>query len=329
MADSSFIAFAAFSVFVLALLALDLGLLQRSDKRMPFKEAVAWTIGWITLALLFNLLVYFLYENRILTGGGPQISGGEAALQFLTGYLIEFALSVDNLFVFLLLFSFFGVPEPYQHKVLFWGILGAIIMRLIFIISGSWLIARFEWILYIFGIILIASGWKMMFREEMKVQPEKNIVIRLARRLFPVSTGFETSGFFTRQKGRLHITTMLLVLITVETTDVVFATDSIPAIFAVTRDPFIIYTSNIFAILGLRSLYFVLAQAMTGFHYLKVGLSLVLIFIGLKMLAADVVHISIVVSLTVVVTVISVSVIASLVRTRRVRKQSAGQSGPP
>ncbi|MGA9115571.1 MAG: TerC/Alx family metal homeostasis membrane protein [Bacteroidota bacterium] len=318
MGENAPLPFLLFGGFILLLLGFDLGVLQRRARHMRMREAAAWSVGWVTLALLFNLLLYYLYEEGILGPGGG--GGGEAALQFLTGYLIELALSVDNLFVFLVLFSYFGVPERFQHKVLFWGILGAILMRLVFIVSGAMLVSRFEWILMVFGVILVFSGWKMLTHKEMEVHPDRNLFIRLARRLFPVTSDFDTPRFMVRRQGRLHLTPMLLVLITVETTDVVFAVDSIPAIFAVTRDPFIIFTSNIFAVLGLRSLYFVLSGAMAGFHYLKTGLSAILIFIGLKMLAADLVHVPVIVSLTVVVSVLSGSVIASLIRRRRARR---------
>ena len=317
MADNHVFPFIIFSAFIVVLLALDLGVLQRRTHRMHMREAAIWSLGWITLALLFNGMVYFLYRDRWFGEGFSPLSGADAALQFLTGYVIELALSVDNLFVFLVIFTYFGVPARFQHKVLYWGILGAIIMRLTFIVSGALLISRFEWILYIFGVILIFSGWKMMRHEDMEVHPEKNLFIRLARKLFPVTGDFDTSRFVVRKGGRFHLTPMLLVLITVETTDVVFAVDSIPAIFAVTRDPFIVFSSNIFAILGLRSLYFVLAGAMSSFHYLKAGLSLVLVFIGIKMLIADWVHVPITVSLGTVLSILALSVIASLLRTRR------------
>lgn len=323
MVDNHVLPFIIFSAFILVLLAFDLGVLQRRAHRMEMREATLWSLGWVSLALAFNVLIYFLYRDRWLGEGFSPLGGGEAALQFFTGYLIELALSVDNLFVFLLIFTYFGVPGRFQHKVLYWGILGAIIMRLIFIVSGALLIARFEWILYLFGAILVFSGWKMMRQQEMEVRPDKNIFIRLARRLFPVTTDFDSSRFLIRRNGRLHLTPMLLVLVTVETTDVVFAVDSIPAIFAVTRDPFIIFSSNIFAILGLRSLYFVLAGAMDSFHYLKTGLSLVLMFIGLKMLIADLVHLPITVSLGVVVATLSASVIASILRNRRAARRGA------
>jgi tellurite resistance protein TerC len=312
MIDHHTLPFIVFSAFILVLLAFDLGVLQKRAHRMAMREATMWSLGWISLALLFNVLIYFLYRDRWLGDALSPLSGPDAALQFFTGYLIELALSVDNLFVFLLIFTYFGVPGHLQHKVLYWGILGAIILRLIFIVSGALLIARFEWILYIFGAILMYSGWKMMRQQDIEVRPEKNLLIRLARKFFPVTHGFETARFVIRKDGRVHLTPLLLVLLTVETTDVVFAVDSIPAIFAVTREPFIVFSSNIFAILGLRSLFFVLAGAMSSFRYLKVGLSLVLVFIGVKMLIGGLVHISIAISLGVVITVLAGSVIASL-----------------
>ncbi len=323
MLENALIPFLLFGTLILTLLAVDLGVFQRKSHSPTLREALGWCAVWVLLALSFNVLLYFMYENHWFSAGlldSHATSGSEAALQFFTGYLIEQALSVDNIFVFIVIFSYFGVPAQYQHKVLFWGILGAIIMRLGFIISGSILISRFEWILYIFGAILIASGWKMMRHADTEVHPEKNFFIKLAKRFFPVATGFDSPKFFIRKSGRLHITTMFLVLITVETTDVVFAVDSIPAVFAVTRDPFIVFTSNIFAILGLRSLYFVLAGVMNSFYYLKTGLSLVLIFIGLKMIINDIFHVPVVVSLLVVGGVLAISVIASLIRLRRLKR---------
>jgi len=312
--------FILFTALIIALLLLDLGILQRRAHSIGVKEASVLSAMWVALALLFNVFIYFMYENQWLGAGqiGPrQLSGGEAALQFLTGYLVEESLSVDNIFVFVVIFTYFGVPGKYQHKILFWGVLGAIVMRFVFIVTGAVLIAKFEWILYIFGAILVFSGWKMMMQQEMEVHPEKNIFIRLAKKWFPVTEGFDPPRFFVRKGGKLWITPLLIVLITVETTDVVFAVDSIPAVFGITRDPFIVYSSNMFAILGLRSIYFVLAGIMGSFHYLKYGLSAILIFIGLKMLVADLFHIPIGVSLGVVGGVLLTSVSMSIVRNRR------------
>jgi len=320
MPENATLLFILFNLFIIAMLALDLGVFHKREHAVSMKEAATWYVVWVTLSLLFNVFVYFMYEHRWWGAGslGPvELSGNEAALQFFTGYLIEVALSADNIFVFVVILSYFGVPAQYQHKVLFWGVLGALIMRFTFIGAGTILIARFEWILYIFGGILIVSGWKMLFQRETEVHPEKNIFIRLARKFFPVLAGYETSKFIVRRHGKLHITSMLLVLIAVETTDVVFAVDSIPAVFAVTRDPFIIYTSNVFAILGLRSLYFVLARLMNSFFYLRYGLSVVLIFIGVKMLITDFYHIPIGISLAVIGGILAISVGGSLYRSRR------------
>jgi tellurite resistance protein TerC len=296
--------FILFNLFIIGLLALDLGVFNRKAHTIGVKEAAVWSVVWIVLSLAFNVGLYFY-------------AGTTTALEFLAGYLLEKALSVDNIFVFILIFSYFGVPSRYQHKVLFWGVLGALVMRSVFIATGALLISKFEWILYFFGAILVVSGWKMMFQKEVAVHPEKNILIRIAKRLYPVKTGFDTPKFFVKEKGKTYITTMFLVLLTVETTDIIFAVDSIPAVFAVTRDPFIVYSSNVFAILGLRALYFVLAGVMTRFFYLKHGLSLILIFVGIKMLIADFHHIPITVSLAVIALVLTASVIASIVRNKR------------
>jgi len=324
--ENEIIWFILFNAFIVVMLALDLGVFNRKAHAISVKEATVWSVVWVTLSLCFNVVVYFMYENHwfgIGTSEHLRLTGDEAALQFFTGYLIEKALSVDNIFVFIVIFSYFGVPAKYQHKILFWGVLGALIMRSIFITAGAALIYRFEWILYVFGAILVVSGWRMMFQQETEVHPEKNVFIRLAKKFFPVTTGYEPPTFFRRIGGKLHITPMLLVLITVETTDVVFAVDSIPAVFAVTRDPFLVYSSNVFAILGLRALYFLLAGVMTSFHYLKYGLSIVLIFVGVKMLIADYVHVPISISLVTIGTILGVSVMASLVRTKRQRQNTS------
>ncbi|MEW6511146.1 MAG: TerC family protein [Bacteroidota bacterium] len=304
MPQNETLLFVLFNLFIIALLALDLGVFHRKAHSVSTREAAIWSVVWVTLSLLFNAGLFWY-------------AGHVTALEFLAGYLIEKALSVDNIFVFLVIFSYFGVPSQFQHKVLFWGVLGALIMRSIFIALGATLIARFDWILYVFGVILIVSGWKMMFQKEVEVHPDKNVFIRLARRFFPVLPGYETPKFIVRRGGRLFITPLLLVLITVETTDVVFAVDSIPAVFGVTRDPFIVYSSNVFAILGLRALYFLLSGMMNSFAYLSYGLSLVLIFIGVKMLAEGFLHIPIVVSLIVVAGILGVSILASVARNRR------------
>jgi TerC family integral membrane protein len=309
MPDNETIFFVAFNVFVLGMLILDLLVFHRSPHEVKLREATIWSVVWISLALLFNGALFVLY-------------GTKTGMEFLTGYVIEKALSVDNIFVFIMIFAYFGVPPKYQHRVLFLGIVGALIMRAIFIGAGVLLIAHFEWILYVFGIILIVSGWKMAFNKEVDVHPDRNMFIRFVRKLFPVTTGFESQKFVVRQNGKLHITPLLLVLITIETTDVVFAVDSIPAVFGVTHDPFIVYSSNVFAILGLRALYFVLSGVMNSFYYLKHGLSIVLIFIGVKMLIADLYHVPIGVSLGVIGTILTISVVLSMRRNRRI---AAGQ----
>jgi tellurite resistance protein TerC len=320
MVSEEVVPFILFTALIVTLLLLDLVVLQRRSHSIGMKEASLLSVMWIALAMCFNVFIYFMYHHQWFgagTFGGMHLSGSDAALQFLAGYLVEESLSVDNIFVFVVIFTYFGVPAKYQHKVLFWGILGAIIMRFAFIVTGSVLIARFEWILYIFGVILVVSGWKMMTQGEMEVHPEKNFFIRLVRKWFPVSEGYEPPRFFLRKEGKLWVTPLFIVLITVETTDVVFAVDSIPAVFGITRDPFIVYSSNMFAILGLRSIYFVLAGMMKSFHYLKYGLSLILIFIGVKMLIADFFHIPIVASLVVLASILAISVTASIVRNRR------------
>jgi tellurite resistance protein TerC len=304
MPHNQTILFVVFNIFILFMLALDLGVFHKKAHTVTLKESAIWSVVWVILAIAFNAGVFIF-------------AGHVTGLEFLTGYLIERALSFDNIFVFVVIFSYFGVPSQYQHKALFWGILGALVTRSIFIAAGTALIVHFEWVLYIFGVILIASGWKMMFQKGIEVHPEKNIFIRLAKKLFPVTTGFESSKFMIRKEGKLFLTPLLLVLITIETTDIVFAVDSIPAVFGVTRDPFIVYSSNVFAILGLRATYFLLAGIMDTFYYLSHGLSLVLIFIGAKMLVADFFHVSITVSLIVVAVILIVSVVASLVRNRR------------
>jgi tellurite resistance protein TerC len=306
--------YVVFLAFILAMLAIDLGVFNRKAHAVTLKEAVLWSIVWTALALLFNLGIY-------------SYAGTKPALEFFTGYLVERALSFDNIFVFVLIFSYFGVPSRYHHRALFWGVIGALVTRAIFIGTGVALIARFEWILYFFGAILVVSGWKMMSDKDIEVHPDKNIFIRAARKVFPVAAGYASGRFFLRKEGILYCTPLFLVLLTIESTDIVFAVDSIPAVFGVTQDPFIVFSSNIFAILGLRATYFLLAGVMETFHYLRHGLSLVLIFIGLKMLLADFVHIPIGMSLGVVMGVLALAVIASLVRRRREKKQEKADRG--
>ncbi len=309
MPSNEFLLFILFNAFILVMLALDLGVFNRTAHTITLKEAVIWSVVWTALALVFNAGVFV-------------VAGTTKGLEFFTGYLIERALSFDNIFVFVIIFSYFGVPAQYHHKALFWGVVGALITRSIFIAAGTALIIHFEWILYIFGAILIISGWKMMTEKDIEVHPDRNIFIRATRRFFPVTSGYESSKFFLRSDGKLFLTPLFLVLITVETTDIVFAIDSIPAVFGVTQDPFIVYSSNVFAILGLRATYFLLAGIMDSFHYISHGLSLVLIFIGLKMLVAELFPIPIVASLIIVAIILTVAVIASMIRNRR-QKPSA------
>jgi tellurite resistance protein TerC len=288
-----------FNLFVLAMLALDLGVFHRKAHVIKIKEALVWSGVWITLALLFNLGIYFW-------------RGQETALEFLAGYLIEKSLSVDNIFVFLLIFSYFGVPPLYQHKVLFWGILGALIMRAVFIATGITLIEKFHWTIYLFGAILVLTGVKMALQKDRKIQPERNPVIRLFHRCVPVTEDYAQDKFFIKRAGRYLATPLFIVLIVVETTDVIFAVDSIPAILAITLDPFIVYTSNVFAILGLRALYFALSGVMELFHHLHYGLSVVLVFVGIKMLLTDLYKIPVSIALSVVAGILLVSVMASI-----------------
>jgi TerC family integral membrane protein len=293
-----------FNLFVLGMLALDLGLLQRPGRAMTLRGALAWSLVWIGLALAFAGLVYFRY-------------GHGTAVEFVTGYAIELSLSVDNLFIFLLIFRYFRVAPDQQHKVLFWGIIGALVMRAIFIVVGIGLIQRFRWVTYIFGAILVYSGIKLFRQHGSTVEPENNPLVRLFRRWIPVTADYEGDKFLVRQHARLHATPLLIVLVVIETTDLLFATDSIPAVLAITLKPFIVYTSNVFAVMGLRSMYFVLAGMMDVFHYLHYGLAAILIFVGAKMLAANYYPIPTWVALGVVAGVLLLSIAASLALPRR------------
>jgi len=289
-----------FNVFVLAMLALDLGVFHRKAHVVSFREATAWTIAWVTLAMLFNIGIWYY-------------AGAEKALEFTTGYVIEYSLSVDNIFVFAMLFSYFAVPAAYQHRVLFWGILGALVMRALMIFAGTVLITKFAWIIYVFGAFLIITGIKMIVKNEEEIHPERNPVVKWFKRLMPVTNHYREDKFFVRENGIRMATPLFVVLLLVEVSDIIFAVDSIPAIFAVTKDPFIVYTSNVFAILGLRSLYFALAGVLDKFHYLKIGLGIVLTFVGVKMLLGHTPwKIDTLVSLGVIVAVLAGSVIVSL-----------------
>jgi tellurite resistance protein TerC len=300
-----------FNLFVVAMLGLDLGVLNRKSHRIGFREALMWSGVWIALAACFAIFVFYW-------------QGRTPALEFVTGYVIELSLSVDNLFVFLVVFRYFKVAENQQHSVLFWGIVGALVMRGAFILAGVSLIRRFEWITYLFGAMLIYSGYKLLRQGEDEIQPENNPVLRVFRKFMPVTKEYEGGKFFVRRPG-LAATPLFIVLLVIETTDVLFAVDSIPAVLAITLNAFIVYTSNVFAILGLRSMYFALAGIMELFHYLHYGLSVVLIFIGLKMVAAHYVHIPTVWALTLVVGVLGSSVIASMLRPK---KQATDDDSP-
>jgi len=315
MTSDSLFLWVIFNVFVLGVLALDLLVLHRKAHAVSLREALAWSSVWVSLALLFAVGVYV-------------VRGEEKALEFLTGYVIEWSLSVDNLFVFLVIFSYFAVPPLYQHRVLFWGILGALVLRAIFIATGTALLANFHWMIYVFGGFLVFTGIKLLFAGEEKIEPEKNPAVRLVRRFIKVTPDYEGQRFFIRKDGRLWATPLLLVLVVVETTDVIFAVDSIPAIFGITLDPFIVYTSNVFAILGLRALFFLLAGVMDMFRYLKIGLSVVLCFVGAKMMLADFYKIPIGVSLGVVAGILGISILASFLVRPKPEGVPSSLSGP-
>ena len=282
--------YGVFTLFVLGMLALDLGIFHRKVHTVSFKEAGVWTGVWVGLALLFNLALYqyalwkFPQDPRLMAipGFDPNVAAWNVALEFLTGYVVEESLSVDNIFVFILVFSYFAIPPKYQHRVLFYGILGALVFRGTFIAAGSWLM-QFHWVIYVFGAFLIITGVKMMFGGEEKIEPEKNPVIRLIKRLMPVTHEMHGKHFFVKEAGKWAATPLFIALLFLEMTDIIFAVDSVPAIFAITNEPLIVFTSNIFAILGLRSLYFMLSGAAEKFHLLKYGLAVVLMFVGLKM----------------------------------------------
>jgi tellurite resistance protein TerC len=289
-----------FHVLIFLMLAIDLGVFNKKEHELPVKEALTWTMVWIALALFFNLFV--LYEF-----------GKTRALEFLTGYVIEYSLSVDNIFVFIMIFTYFAVPAKYQHKVLFWGILGALILRGIFIFAGVALINRFRWVVIIFGGFLIITGIKILFQKQVKIELEKNPVARFFKKIFPITSEFHGSKLFIRQNRRTYGTLLFMVLVVVEATDLIFAVDSIPAVLAISHSTFIVYTSNIFAILGLRSLYFTINGIMGYFRYLKTGVAFVLTFVGIKMLASFFhFEIPILLSLSIIIFILLISILASL-----------------
>lgn len=293
-----------FNLFVLLMLALDLGVFHRKSHEVSVKEALTWSGVWIFLALCFNVFIYFQFSEKW-------------ALDFFTGYLIEKALSVDNIFVFVLIFSFFQIPSKYQHKVLFWGIIGALLMRVIFIFAGVALLDKFHWLIYIFGAFLFYTGIKMITDKGNKFDPEKNPLFKFVKKIIPITSEFHEDKFFVKDNGKKFATPLFLSLIVVELTDVIFAVDSIPAILAITQEQFIVYTSNVFAILGLRSLYFALAGIIERFKYLSVGLAVILMFVGLKMVSVDIYKIPIEISLLTIVLILAVSIGYSLVKTKK------------
>lgn len=302
-----------FSVLIIGMLFLDLFIFRKAseDKDHVFRQGVIWSIIWITLSLLFNVYVWV-------------VNGGETAANFFTAYIVEKSLSVDNLFVFLAIFSYFGIPARFQHRVLFWGVLSALVLRGIFILGGTYLLSSFHWMFYVFGAFLVFTGIKLVFQQESGVDPEKNLAIRLARKYLPVHPELEGDRFFVVKEGRRLATPMAIVLIAIEFTDVLFATDSVPAVLGITEDLFVVYTSNIFAILGLRALYFVIAGMLSRIYYLNYGLAAVLCFIGLKMILSTFYHISVLISLGVIAGLLGLAVAASLVRARR-RARSEGE----
>ena len=309
-----------FLTIVIALLALDLGVLHRKAHIIYMKEAFLWTTFWIVLALLFNVLIYYSYEYHWLNVGnasGNGLTGSQAALKFFTGYLLEKSLSLDNIFVIAMIFAYFRVPPIYQHRVLFWGILGAILLRGIMIALGVVLIERFTWMIYVFGVFLILTAVKLLISRHDNFEPKKNPMVKLAKSIFPVTDTYKQNHFFAKIDGRTAITPLFLVLIVVESSDVLFAIDSIPAIFAVTTDPFIVFTSNIFAILGLRSLYFALAAVIEKFRYLKMSLVYILAYVGVKMILSHHYPIPTFVSLSVIVGILFVGILASIQANKR------------
>lgn len=289
-----------FNVFIVGMLMLDLGVFHKKDHAISFKESIGWVVFWIVLAILFNVLLYYW-------------KGPELAFQFTTGYVIEWSLSVDNLFVFIIIFKFFRVPAKYQHRVLFWGIIGALVLRAAFIITGIALFNTFHWMIYVFGAVLIVTALRLLFNKEEQNDLSKNIIVRACKRMFPVTEEYHGHDFFTRKDNRLFATPLFLVLMVIEFTDLVFAIDSVPAMLAISTNTFIVYTSNVFAILGLRSMYFALSGLVVIFRYLKYGISIILLFIGIKMLVSAYYEISTEVTLIVVLSILALSILISLV----------------
>ena len=320
---------AGFILTIFLILAIDLGVFHKKLHEIKAKEAMGWTVFWISVALLFMIVIYFGYEYH-WAGLGLEAhhiqTGSDAALKYLTGYIVEYSLSLDNIFVIAMIFAYFKIPGIYQHRVLFWGILGALILRGIMIGAGTALILKFSWMIYVFGVILIYTAIKMLrTAEDDAVEPEKNILFRIAKKLYPVTDKLEGEKFFSKIGAKRAITPLFLVLLVIESTDVMFAVDSIPAIFSITTDPNIVYTSNIFAILGLRSLYFALAALMNKFKYMKISIVFLLIYVGIKMLLTHAFPIPTVISLCVIVTILSIGIAASLISDKRgIKKKVSG-----
>jgi tellurite resistance protein TerC len=302
--SESAVLWASFSLFVLGMLALDLGVFHRKSHSVSVREALIWTAVWIALAMLFNLFINYYF-------------GKEKAIEFFTAYLVEKSLSIDNIFVIIMIFSYFSVPDSYQHKVLFWGIFGALVMRIIFIFAGIELIHRFHWLIYLFGAFLVITGVRMVIGDDKPMNPEKNPLVKLVRRMFPITESFEGDKFFVKRGDRTWATPLFLVVVLIEGTDLIFAVDSIPAIIAISEDTFIVYTSNVFAILGLRSLYFALAGIEKYFTYLKYGLATILVFVGIKMTMTDFYKIPVEISLITISFLLAISMIASVVVKRK------------
>ncbi len=324
----TFLIWIAFIVLVGGLVALDLGVFHRRAHVIRIREALAWTAMWVAVAMVFNVGVYFMYEYGWMGVSSTDAAGDgkEAALDFFTGYLVEKSLSVDNIFVIAVIFAYFNIATALQHRVLFWGILGAVVLRFVMILLGTTLIERFEWVTYVFGVMLLFSAYKMMSFGDQPLDPSNNPLIRLTRRFFPVTTAMDGQRFFIRDNGKLAATPVFLALLVVESSDVMFAVDSIPAVFAVTHDPFIVFTSNVFAILGLRSLYFAVAGMMDMFHHLKTSLVVLLAYIGIKMLLAHVFPIPNGISLAVIGGILSAGIVSSLVL-RKPHPPAAATSG--
>jgi tellurite resistance protein TerC len=314
---------AIFIVIIFGLLALDLGVFHKADKKVSIKESLAWTAVWVALALSFGGVLYYLYDNHIMGLNPLNVSAKQAMLEYYTGYVIEESLSLDNIFVIAMIFTYFKIEQKYQHKILFWGILGAVFFRLIMILLGTAFVEKFEWSMYIFGGILIFSGVKMLFGDDEDTDFKKNMGVRLLSKIYPIDWDVQNGNYFIKRNGKRMATALFAALIVVEFSDILFAVDSIPAIFSVTKDPFIVFTSNIFAILGLRNLYFFLSSMMDKFHYIKYSLIAVLLFVGIKMIVIQAlgIHFPTYISLSVILGALTSGIVYSLYKNKQ--KKSA------